>query len=181
MVPARLTLAALALATTAALHHPTPAEARHDGWTVHVQGRRGSGGSQIDLAVPWSSDEHGDLFNFCGDDRDDLDMRRLRAVWTELGRLPEGREVTIETDGDPVRARRELGFLVLQPAPRDGREHARIEIPEYVVTATLDRGGHLTDADIARLVHDYGKVTLVRIRSRLGDLKVWIDGTGGAD
>jgi len=173
-------LAVLALAACAGIH-PVPALAGHDGWTVHVEGRRIAGEHRLDLALPWSPDDGGNLFDFAGDAQGDLGLERLRTVMSALRALPEGRAVTIQTDSDDLRAHLEAGFLVLEPEPRNDRERCRIEIPEDLVRAMLARNGRLTDADIEHLVRADGRVTLVRIHGEKADLKVWIDGGSSED
>lgn len=91
--------------------------------------------------------------------------------------MPEGRTVTIETRTESIRASRWAGYLVLEPQPRDGRDdhNARIEIPDYIVRTIVNSDGRLTDRDLERLVRERGKVTLVKVKSDVGGVAVWMD------
>jgi len=78
-------LAGLSLAS-----RPGTASAEPHALRLHVEGHLGSGGSALDLVLPWDSDEGRSPFDFTHDACDDLGLERLRWAWSELGRLPEG-------------------------------------------------------------------------------------------
>src|SRR5439155_4590999 len=148
---------------------PLAAGAESSAFRLHVRGHSGSGGSLVNINVPWDSDKAGSPFNFTADACDDVTLERLRWAWAALQSVPEGRKVTIQTDSESIRASRWAGYLVLEPR-RDDRDHhhSRIKIPDYIVNTILDQDGRLTNRDIERLVHEHGKVTLVKVSSDVG-------------
>ena len=145
-------------------------------YSLHVQGHLGSADHLVDIDVPWETDHGGSPFDFTSD-RDDIGFDRLRQAWIALKKMPEGRYLTIETESDSIRASRWAGYLVLEPLRGDDGDnhHSRIEIPDYIVQAIVDHDGRLTEGDIERLLHQHGKVTLVKVNSDEGDVMVWMD------
>ena len=156
---------------------PLAAHADSRAFRLHIQGHMGSGASAVDIDVPWDSDKHESPFDFTGSDCNGVNYERLRWAWARLKKLPEGRTVTIETDSEDILASRSGGYLLLEPLRHDDKDdhHTRVKVPDYIVTGILDHDGKLTNRDIERLVHDRGKVTLVKINSDVGGLSVWID------
>jgi hypothetical protein len=172
---------ALALATSGAVVLAEAAAAGRAAYQVHIQGRIGEGSKVLDVTVPWTPDKGGSPFDFTTDVSDDLALERLRKAWNTLQHLPPGTEVTIESDSETLRASRRGGYLVLEPHPDEQSDNTRIKIPDYIVNTILTRNGRLTDEDIARLVRDRGKVTLVKLVSAKGALDVWVGrSTGGS-
>src|SRR5690242_3590093 len=128
------------LAVVSLASGPRTASAEPHALRLHVEGHLGSGGSALDLVLPWDSDEGRSPFDFTHDACDDLGLERLRWAWSELGRLPEGQSVTIQTESESIRGWKEAGYLVLEPRHRDDRDdhHSRVKIPDYIVNAFLD-------------------------------------------
>ena len=176
MVRASLFLVVGILAVFGSGVGPSAALAKSHPFRLHVQGHSPSGGSVVNINVPWDSDKAGSPFNFTADACDDVTLERLRWAWAALQSVPEGRKVTIQTDSESIRASRWAGYLVLEPR-RDDRDnhHSRIKIPDYIVNTILDQDGRLTNRDIERLVHEHGKVTLVKVSSDVGGVTVWMD------
>ena len=87
--------------------------------------------------------------------------------------------MTIQTRSGSIQASKRAGYLVLMPRRRDDRDdhHSRVAIPDYIVNAVLDHDGRLSRHDVVSLVHDRGKVTLVKMNSDVGSMKVWLDTT----
>jgi hypothetical protein len=170
----------IVLGTLAALGLPTAAiSARADsrGFRLHIQGHMGSSASAVDIDVPWNSEKHESPFDFTADACDAITLERLRATWNALQKVPEGKVMTLQSDSETILASRSGGFLVLEPVKEDDQDdhHTRIKIPDYIVKTILDHDGKLTNRDLERLVHDRGKVTLVKVNSDQGGLSVWID------
>ena len=158
---------------------PLAAGAESSAFRLHVRGHSGSGGSLVNIDVPWDSDKAGSPFNFTAEACDDIALERLRWAWAALRRVPEGRWVTIENRSESIRASRWAGYLVLEPQrhDRDGH-HSRIKIPDYIVETVLDHDGRLAGRDLERLVRERGKVTLVKVNSDVGGVTVWLDRSG---
>jgi hypothetical protein len=173
----------LVLGVVTALGHgmsPPAAHAGSRGFRLHIQGHMGSGASAVDIDVPWDSDKHESPFDFTADACDGVALDRLRATWSALQKVPEGTTMTMRTDSETMLASRSAGFLVLEPIREDDKDdhHTRVKIPDYIVKSILDHDGKLTNRDLEKLVHDRGKVTLVKINSDQGGLSVWIDRAG---
>jgi len=171
-------LGPIALLTALALGGaPGIAPADSNAIRLHVEGRSSSGRPVLALNLPWDTDKGGSPFNFTKDSCDDVALERLRWAWTALGRMPEGRTITIDTDNETIRAWKRGGYLVLEPQHRDGRNnhHSRVKIPDYIVETILDHDGRLSNRDVERLVRDRGKVTLVKVSSDVGGATVWMD------
>jgi len=181
MTRARFFFAVAILMAVGAGMMPPGATADSHPYRLHVQGRLGSAhSSAVDIDVPWDSDKKGSPFDFTADACDDLQLEALRSTWTTLKKSPEGRTVRIENKSETMLASRSAGFLVLEPLPAEDKDdhHTRVKIPDYIVNTIIDNDGRLTDRDIERLLHERGKVTLVKINSDQGGLSVWIDRAG---
>jgi hypothetical protein len=144
---------------------------------LHLEGYSGSGKPVLDLDLPWNPDESKSPFDFTGNACGDIRLERLREAWSALQKLPEGQTVTIETRSESIRASRRAGYLVLMPSYRDDRDdhHSRMAIPDYIVNTILDHDGELSNRDVGRLVQERGKITLVKVKSDVGNMMVWID------
>jgi hypothetical protein len=176
MLRPSIALAATAFAALGLGFAAAPSAAGTHRHQLHIEGALGSGEHALGLVVPWESGHGGSPFDFTGDvDHGDLGVERLRRAWTALQHLPEGQAVTIETRSEPIRATREGGYLVLEPHPGEDLDRSRIKIPDYIVNAVIAHDGRLTNDDINGLLETRGTVTLVKIKSRKGDLSVWID------
>ena len=175
MIRSRSILLTCVLAAGCAGLVANPAHAGRPAYLLHIQGRFGAGSHSLDLAVPWKTSKGGSPFDFTADVSDNVGLDRLRRAWSTLQHLPEGRDVAIETSSETVRAWRRGGYLVLEPHRRDESEVCRVKIPEYIVTTILAHEGRLTDEDIDHLMHERGKVTIVKVNSEKGELSVWVD------
>lgn len=146
-----------------------------EGYSLHVQIAERGKGRGIDVAMPWAVARGGSPFDFVSDSDDRVEFRRLRAAWTMLARMPEGRSVLIHSDNGRTRAYRQNGRLVLEPLDRGGDRDARILVPSPVVEALMRRDGRLNSADVDALLRRHGEIGLVEVESEDGHVKVWID------
>ena len=155
---------------------PSVAAARSDDLRLHVEGYSGSGASVLNLALPWDSNEKKSPFDFTENECEALSIERMRWAWSALRDQPEGRTVTIETHSGSILASKRGGYLVLVPHQRDRDDHhSRVAIPDYIVNAVLEHDGRLSNQDVGRLVRERGKITLVKMNSDVGSMKVWLD------
>src|SRR2546422_9207341 len=67
---------------------PLAAGAESSAFRLHVRGHSGSGGSLVNIDVPWDSDKAGSPFNFTAEACDDIALERLRWAWAALRRMP---------------------------------------------------------------------------------------------
>ena len=165
-------VAALALLITL---FGAPGARAGSGYSLHVQVADPGSGRGVDLALPWEVARGGSPFDFVSNSDDRVEFRRLRAAWTMLARMPEGRSVIIHSDNGRTRAYRQKGRLVLEPLDRGGDRDARILVPAPVVDALVRRDGRLNTADVDALLRRHGEIGLVEVESEDGHVKVWID------
>ncbi len=144
-------------------------------YLLHLKISDGHRGKGVDIAMPWDVSKGSSPFDFVADTHDRPEMDRLRAAWSMLARMPEGRTVVIHSENGRTRAWRRDGQLVLEPLDDDRHPGTRIRIPAPVVEAVLRRDGRLRTDDLAAILRERGEIGLVDVDSEDARVRVWID------
>jgi len=109
----------------------------------------------------------------------DLDIEDLRAVWKELRATGDAELVTVESDDETVRIRREGDFIRIdvdeRKAERSEPERVHIEVPVRVVDALFSGEGESLNLEhaLAELSNERGDI--VRVDKGEAKIRIWID------
>ena len=163
--------AVLALCLSAAVVLPAWAGGSY---LLHLKISDAHRGKGVDVALPWDLSNGSSPFDFVSDSNDRPEIERLRAAWSMLSRMPEGRSVVIHSERGRTRAWRRDGQLVLEPLDDASHEGTRIRIPAPVIEAVLRRDGRLRTDDLAAILRDRGQIGLVDVDSPDSRVRVWI-------
>ncbi|MBI5168668.1 MAG: hypothetical protein HZA61_04180 [Candidatus Eisenbacteria bacterium] len=144
-------------------------------YLLHLKISDGHRGKGVDVAMPWDVSKGSSPFDFVSDTHDRPEIERLRAAWSMLSRMPEGRTVIIHSEKGRTRAWRRDGQLVLEPLDDGEHSGTRIRIPAPVVEAVLRRDGRLRTDDLAAILRERGEIGLVDVDSDDARVRVWID------
>ncbi len=161
----------LALTASLLLASATAVVAREQ-YSLHLKVAR-QGGQSLDFAMPWDFVRGASPFDFVDDSHDRREVKRLRAAWDMLSKMPDDRSVIIHADGRRTRVWKHDGSLVLQPL--DDSENARIRIPAEIVEAVLRHDGRLKTSDVDALLARRGGIALVDVESDEARVSVRID------
>jgi hypothetical protein len=110
-------------------------------------------------------------------DEMDMSWNDLLAFWEEVKNAPEATFVTVESDNETVKVRKEGEFLVVKTVSADENgSHVDVTFPMAVVDALLSGPeGQLNFEAALDALAAYGPGTLVTVRDGDESVRVWID------
>lgn len=181
-------LAALLILSAGAVQAQPADEESTDGSWIHVRVDE-SEGEQVKIDLPMAMiDVALDMGEARGVGADDLrigpdsdvSVRDLRRLWRELRDAPDGDFVDVRDGQEHVRIYKRDDRVHVD-VEEDGRQTVRVELPATVVDALLSGDGDRLDLKAAaRELARAGDRDVVRIDDRGTRIRIWVDGTAGA-
>ncbi len=107
----------------------------------------------------------------------DIDGAELRELWQAMREAGDGQYVTVDSDHEEVRIRKENGFMLVNANDRRERgEQVEVKIPLAVVDALFSGTGDELDLAAAmRALADTGHGELVTVTSDDATVRIWVD------
>ncbi len=110
-------------------------------------------------------------------DHSDIDGADLRQIWQTMRTASDGNYVTVDSDHDNVRVRKQNGFMYIQASDRRERgERVEVKIPVTVVDALFS--GDDDDLDLGaamRALARAGEGEFVTVTSDDATVRIWVD------
>jgi hypothetical protein len=110
----------------------------------------------------------------------DVDGVELRRIWQAMRTAGDGNYVTVDSDHDNVRVKKQNGFMLIQADDR--RRHGdrvEVKIPVSVVDALFSGATDEEDLNIAaamRALANAGEGEFVTVTGDDATVRIWVDG-----
>jgi hypothetical protein len=110
-------------------------------------------------------------------DHSDIDGADLRQIWQTLRTASDGNYVTVDSDHENVRIKKQNGFMYIQASDRRERgEQVEVKIPVSVVDALFSGGDDDLDLGAAmRALARAGEGEFVSVTSDDATVRIWVD------
>lgn len=107
----------------------------------------------------------------------DFDGADLREIWRAMKEAGDGHYVTVDSDRDNVRVKKEGGFMFIQATDHGRRdERVDVKIPLTVVDALFSGEGDDLDVGAAmRALASAGEGEFVTATSEDATVRIWVD------